>query len=321
MKSFLLTLACVAALGTSVPAMAQTAPDGTASPAPAPDKQWSDITEVVIRAKAPGPAMWRLRRGDSTVWVMGVLHVSPDDVFWDAGRFRRVLTGAHALILPRLIPETEELTKVDVELPAPQQLRDVVSASAYDHLQTILKRENISDLPTRLEPAWAGVWLLHRVYVAHHINSRIVPSEVVAYANQSGVAVKYVDRHTDQVQARQYFFQGRDIAEACLNDYLDSIDHDLATASLMGKAWATGDVPTILAHHQDPAWVTCFLSQPKYASIYQGYAVDDMVKTVDDALKTPGKSVAVMPLSDLLRKNGILDRLRAEGVEITSPLE
>ncbi len=285
-------------------------------------KPWSDITEVVVRAHAPGPAMWKLTRADSTVWVMGTLHVSPKIVTWDATRFRRTLNGAHVLILPRVVNDAM-VSEQDMELPGSKQLSDVVSASTYSHFQTVLRQENFDGLLTGLayEPAWAGAWLISRVYEAHDITTHIVPPEVAAYAAQSGIAIKYVDRHTNRLQARQYNGIDNATGEACLNDYLDGIDHDLATADMMGKAWAEGDVAAILAQHQEPAWVTCFLSQPKYGDLYEKYAVDDMVKAVDSALKTPGKSVAVMPLSDLLRRDGILDRLRAEGVTITAPAE
>ena len=326
MRAIARAMACLMMLDAmmlAVPATAQTAPDTTPPQTNAPAaKPWSDITEVVVRAHAPGPAMWKLTRGDATVWVMGTLQVAPKAVTWDATRFRRILSGAHVLILPRVIQD-EPVSEQDMELSGTQQLSDVVSAPAFHRFQTDLQQENFDGLPNGLayQPAWAGVWLIVSVYSAHDITTNIAPPEVATYAAQSGIAIKYVDRHTNRLQARQYNRMDKASGEACLDTYLDGIDHDLATADLMGKAWAEGDVPTILANHREPAWVSCFLAQPKYAAIYETYAVDDMVKAVDDALKTSGKSVAVMPLSDLLRRDGILDRLRAEGVTITAPAE
>ncbi len=323
MRAIAQAMACLVMLGMTMPAAAQTTPDATPSQTAAPaDKPWSDITEVVVRAHAPGPAMWKLTRGDATVWVMGTLHVAPKAITWDATRFRRILNGAHVLILPRIVQD-EPVSEQDMELSGSQQLSDVVSAPAFHRFQTDLQRENFDDLPNGLayQPAWAGAWLIVRIYIAHGITTHIVPPEIATYAAQSGVSIKYVDRRTNRLQAHQYYRMDKAAGAACLDDYLDGIDHDLATADMMGKAWAEGDVPAILANHREPAWVTCFLSQPKYAATYETYAVDDMVKAVDEALKTPGKSVAVMPLSDLLRRDGILDRLRAEGVTITAPAE
>ena len=315
MRSTVRAMACALTLSL-VPAAA------IAQVAAPPAKPWSDITEVVVRAHAPGPAMWKLTRGDATVWVMGTLHVAPKDVSWDSTRFRRILQGAHYLILPRIVDDWD-VSPDRMALPGTSQLNDVVSAQTFQRYQAVLNNEQFDGLPTGLtyKPAWAGSWLIVHVYRAHDITTYIVPPEITGFATQSGVIVKYVDRHTTRLQAHQYDHLDAQAGEACLNDYLDSIDHDVASVAQMGKAWAEGDVPTILAQHRDPAWVTCFLSQPKYAQIYETYAVDDMVKAVDNALKTPGKSVAVMPLSDLLRQGGILDSLRAKGVEITAPAE
>src|SRR6185312_2944987 len=61
---------------------------------------WSDATQVVVEAPVPGPAMWKLTRGTSTVWVLGVLEQTPQDLSWDNHRLRRILSGANALIVP-----------------------------------------------------------------------------------------------------------------------------------------------------------------------------------------------------------------------------
>jgi hypothetical protein len=49
------------------------------------------------------------------------------------------------------------------------------------------------------------------------------------------------------------------------------------------------------------------------------HSIDDAAAAITEALKTPGRSVAVFPLATLLRKNGVLDRLGVEGARISSP--
>jgi hypothetical protein len=49
-------------------------------------------------------------------------------------------------------------------------------------------------------------------------------------------------------------------------------------------------------------------------------SVADTVAAIDAALARPGKTLAVFPLGDLLRRDGALDRLRAQpGVTVTAP--
>jgi len=47
----------------------------------------------------------------------------------------------------------------------------------------------------------------------------------------------------------------------------------------------------------------------------------DFTAAIEDSLKHPGKTVAVIDLRYLLRANGVLDRLKASGATITVPKE
>jgi hypothetical protein len=57
-------------------------------------QEWSDVTEVVVRVKVAGPAMWKLTRGQSNVWVLGTLAETPENLTWDTTRLKRLLKGA-----------------------------------------------------------------------------------------------------------------------------------------------------------------------------------------------------------------------------------
>ncbi len=45
----------------------------------------------------------------------------------------------------------------------------------------------------------------------------------------------------------------------------------------------------------------------------------DMTNAILAALKTPGKSFAVMPMGFFLRKGGVLERLEAAGLTVSGP--
>ena len=45
------------------------------------------------------------------------------------------------------------------------------------------------------------------------------------------------------------------------------------------------------------------------------------METIHAALNRPGRSVAVIDLTFLLRRNGVLDRLKAEGDQVTVPTD
>lgn len=310
MQSYLKALASAALLAAVFTPMAHAAP-----PPPA-QTQWSDITEVVVRARARGPAMWKLTRGDAVVWVLGVMDVKPNELDWNSNHFRRVLQGAKVLILPR----ESDWDPTNSDLPKHVQLPDVITAALWKRFETRTMNEGFSDTTyIHYKPVWAGARLMSDVIDEHDISDHIIPDKITELAQAEGVTVQPLQRDDAQTMLRLYDTLDAQSSEACLSDYLDSIDYLLTAMPRVTQAWARGDLKTVMRDHRELGYTTCIMSDPASAALYSSYAIDNMKAAVDDALKTPGKSVAVWPLSDLLRKDGVLDQLRAEGVVITSP--
>src|SRR5690606_15802790 len=58
------------------------------------------VEELVVTARDPGPAFWRVSDADTTVYVLGVPSVAPKGAAWDRATLERRLEGANAVILP-----------------------------------------------------------------------------------------------------------------------------------------------------------------------------------------------------------------------------
>ncbi len=286
------------------------------TPVPQSNVQWSDIPEVVVKARISGPVMWKLTKGDSTVWVLGVMDLKPEPLEWNSGHFRRVLKGAKSLIL------VEESTwePANSTLPKGVRLKDVLTPKTYARLEATVMHEGFA-IPTyeRYKPVWAGARLMSDVIAEHGISTRFVPENMAEMAENAGVPVQPLLR--DDAPTLLDLYDKLDAAgsESCLNDYLDSIDYLLGVMPRVTAAWAHGDLKTVMRYHQQMAYTTCILGDKTTAPLYPSYAVDNVVSAIKTSLQTPGKSVVVWPLSDLLRQGGVLDSIRSEGVTITSP--
>jgi hypothetical protein len=77
---------------TILPARAQ--PDAAKAP-----EEWADIESVTVKGE-PGPAVWRLTRGASEVWILGTVGPLPRDMTWNRATVADLLDGARALLLP-----------------------------------------------------------------------------------------------------------------------------------------------------------------------------------------------------------------------------
>src|SRR5580658_363434 len=92
MKLQRLLVAIGLTLAISAPIAAQT-----------PDPEATIVQELVVTARAGGPAWWRVSSGPSTVYVLGVPEALPKGLRWDMTLTRRRLAGAHELIEPPVV--------------------------------------------------------------------------------------------------------------------------------------------------------------------------------------------------------------------------
>ena len=102
------------------------------------------------------------------------------------------------------------------------------------------------------------------------------------------------------------------VQRTCLEDALDDIDAEAAHATAASEAWAHGDLKVAAANSPDNKLETC-LRQSAAFNVMYNRGIADTVSAIVDALSSPGKTVVILPMGSLLRKGGVLDRLRTGG--------
>ena len=107
-------------------------------------------------------------------------------------------------------------------------------------------------------------------------------------------------------------------SRACLRSALDDIEAEDAHQTLAAKAWAVGDLGGMTRNYSEPTIFACLQRVPSFSAVW-AQSVTDTDKAVVTALDQGGKTVMVASLGTLLRKGGLLDRLRAHGITVESP--
>ena len=289
-------------------------------------QEWSDVTEVVVRVKVAGPAMWKLTRGQSNVWVLGTLAETPENLTWDTTRLKRLLKGARYVIVPGFSRGGSVAGRrwlKGSELPTGTYLDDLVSAPDYARFEKAVARTpglRASDYTYKI-PMRAGMELFSDTLAQNHIRRYAVMRQVTALAANAGVESRIAYTVNADTLSDQWLKLDAEANRTCFNTFLDGIDYNLTVLPGLAQAWAQGDVKTALSQYRDSAILTCNLSTPEWGQQYDALFIGGMTTAIEEALKTPGKSLAVVPFSDLLRKDGVLDRLRAAGVVVTSPAQ
>jgi hypothetical protein len=313
-------LACVlVCLALAVPAAAQT-PAPAASIAAPEDA----LSELVVIAHPPGPAMWRITRGDSSVIILGAVTPVPHRLVWDQRQVDAALTGANVLLSPPkpdLGPAqilgliTTQIWKVrqgqDLEKSLPPALRArFVDARTRAYAKP--------DRYAHWKPALAGFLLLSD-FRRHVGLSEAKPASTVQHSADE----KHVRQEALGAYRMSLLLQiaGRLTPEgqlACLSDALDELDFEAAHPQDIDDDWARGDIRAVAARYRGSAVQKCLLRAPGAREIID----QEMGKAVDrlwDALQKPGKSVAVIDLAWMLPQGGVLDRLKAKGAMVGAP--
>ncbi len=88
-----------------------------------PDPEGVLVEELIVRAKEPGPAWWRVKDADTTVWILAAPDTLPAGVTWDDRYLKRRIAGANQLIIGNRIALKGGLKDIPKRLKARAALK------------------------------------------------------------------------------------------------------------------------------------------------------------------------------------------------------
>lgn len=306
-----LVFAAVLAFGT---AQAQ----DTAPPA---NDDWGGA-EITITAHFAGPALWRVRKGQSEVYIVGGLPVMLKRFDWDRARIGRILDRSNVLLTS---PQARggPLAFTEWQLSKGNGL----FRTLYDELPPALggrfwKTASRAGLDpqayAKMSPVYAVMKLREDIYEKRGLSANDPEKMLIFMARDRKTPMKPVASYSAASLIGKLNSQSKPERYACVAATLNEIDFAVGHVQAATDAWKTGDLKGARDNSPTPATLACLEGSGKTSALLN-QAVDDTVKAVNDALQKPGKSVVVFPLSILLRPNGALDQLRAEGAEVSEP--
>ena len=306
-------LAGLAALTMGAPTLGATAPPA--------DPEGAIVSELVVQAREPGPAWWRVSDRDTTVYILGVPDgPAPRGVTWDRSVLERRLTGANAAIgapgftaglrdLPAVLRLRSQLkSKAPMETTLPKALAERFAADAARG----------GKKPSRYDgwqPLAAGAFLLQE---ARGGWAPLDP-QVRSAARRHGLRLKGSTRYA-AMPLVQTAMAGMTpvVQQQCLGWALDDVEAGEAPARRALEGWARGDVATALTEPR--GFDRCLQVLSGGAELWSRMSQDE-ANDIAAALQTPGHAVAVVGLRRLLARDGVIARLEAKGLQVRGPGE
>ena len=213
-------------------------------------KTWSIVAGFVVALASvrAEPAMWVIRDSDSTIYLIGTLHLLKHDSGWDSEKVRKTVSESTELWLEVADLENQEELKpliakhgLDLEKPLSKKL----NAAQRKKLSKIAKRYALPE--ANLEPMqpWLAAVLLGTMPLvkAGYDPKAGVDRMLRAQAVAEGDKVRGFESPEAQVRMMADLPQAVQIA--FLTETLDDVEEGLELLDKIAKAWMEGDTETI----------------------------------------------------------------------------
>ena len=292
------------------------------APSGAPGPDWA-VPEVVVRA--PAPRLWKLTRGASTVYVLGVVEPLPKGQAWNIAQVTGILSRADRLIVRPyatvgLLGGFQALRRA--HLPGGQSLDDELSPELREQLHgTLVRLGRDPKSLNHYKAAWAALDLERGLRDAGKLTDAEPGDTLLRIAHQKRVPIKEAGRYDGSVMLKQYANIPEDQGRELLQRAVLAVEHQLDAATTIGHAWAVGDLRTLRRVEGPSASLSTLLKAASAGQAFSVRADEDIVVAIDAALSQTGVSVTAFQLDGFARRGGAIDRLRTQGVVVTEPTE
>ncbi len=299
----------------------------------APEEQ--AVQEVVVEGQHEGPRMWKVHKGDHTLWILGTISPLPKKMVWKPDAVREVLQqtqevipawptygiGANPITALRVYIQWRRLQKPPDNLP----LRQSLPPALYARVEALRDRYDPKNKKIEtMRPMLAARELLTKVFDAAGLAVRNeVQQSVLDLARAQGVRVRQ-----DKIKIEEPVDVLKDVGAtpldrevACLDSVVTLLETDLTSMQARASAWALGDVDALrrLPHADDRAACIAAVSNSERVRALIARAQDNWMIAAEDSLNRNRGTLGVQSMDRLLGEHGVLAALRAKGYTVEGP--
>ncbi|MGD0142341.1 MAG: TraB/GumN family protein [Rhizomicrobium sp.] len=301
----------------------------TASFAQAPPPQSTDwsVEEVTVTAQSTGPAYWHATRGQSEVWILGVVDPIPKDFVWNQNHLAKLLDGTRLVLLPprasatlfqsawfllteRSLLSLQDGKTLDGVLGAPLAARFTVARG-------VVHRD--ADRYDGDAPALVALKLEGDFLKANAMTLDEPADTIESLARRHDVEVRHIATYDAMPSIEAVLKSPPETSRACVEAAINDVEFENEHAAAAADAWAIGNVAGVKTHYSESNVFECLLALAPVASELEKRSIADTVGAIEAALGEGGRTIAVVGIGQLLRKNGVLERLHADGIAVEGP--
>lgn len=304
------------------------------------NKTNNDVEQVVVYGVRPGPELWRVTNGENDLWILGTLELLPKKMVWHSLIVEDIIAESQVMIMPPIadadIGFFKSLSLMTSVIgikknPNGKKLKDVVPKNLYDRWLILKKKYMGRDSGIeKTRPIFASQELFYKaIKKIGLLNDTKVQKKVrkLAKKNKLEFITPKVMIDIDKPKKAIKKFKKTEINDLeCFSTTLDRLEGDLEVMRLRADAWANGDISQIKQlkyPDQNKACGNAFLN----SDVVQDTGMKDIVPRLKNAwleaavksLKENKSTFAILPISNLIDENSVLDALSELGYKIIIP--
>lgn len=297
------------------------------------------LEEILVVGEQPGPAMWRVTKGDHTLWIFATLEPLPKDMMWHSRSVdERIAASQLVLSPPELSAHVGFFRSMSLvpsllharHAPNGQTLEQSLPHDLYMRwLALRVKYLGYAD-DEKLRPMLAAAKLYQRAIAQVGLtHDSHVWQRIEATARAKHVPVQPVSLEVPIDNPKQYVLDLSSIPSAgeidCLRSTIGLVETQLPIARTRANLWATGDIEHLRALLRQDAVETCASAVLVVPSFQEEYTKLNAqlraawLAAAEKAIAANVSTVAVVSMAELVKPDGWLAMFRARGYEITEP--
>ena len=293
------------------------------------------IEEVLVSGERSGPGLWKVRKGEHTLYLLATIAPAPKKLQWRSQEVEAVLDRAQVFVpaRPEVDADIGPIKAVQLYL----QFRKLRGNAEGERLETVLPPPLFSRfeaLRTKYAPRDRSMLERRPLLAVLELQRAAIDRSGLSFSNAVARSVEKSARERKvkvlRAEVRVEDARGT-LAEigqiplsaeiACMEAVLGRLETDLAQSRQRAEAWAVGDTGALRTSAATQAAGTCLDSlsnSARVASLLRDFETA-WLGTVTNSLERHPVTLAVTDIDGLLRPGGILAKLRARGYEIDEP--
>jgi uncharacterized protein YbaP (TraB family) len=284
------------------------------------------MEEVMVVGEHPGPGLWKVSKQSHLLYILGTHTPLPKDLVWRSRQVEAAIARSNEVLGAYTVA-----LRVDQEAAFQSRrgkLKEILPARTYAQWRELrIKYIDEDEQTDRLLPAAAAMLLQARAYEHSGLAySDAVWREIYQLARKHGVPVWPQDYDTRLVAGEwRRTGKARQNGIRYLAETMNRLSSDIRQARASANSWATGDIGALRELAQSEAsyarllaYSWPFLTEEEVQRLHTE-AENKLLTAIERAMNRNEVTFAALPIHLLLRKDGVIARLRAAGYSIEEP--